>query len=675
MAGASILILVAILALVVAWAGDRRLQAERRATDHNRYASDVQSALRAWQAGEMRRVDQVLARLSVNGSETDHRGWEWYYLASLRHRENLTIRGSGLANSAVVFSPGGDRLAAAGPKDAKIWDAVTGEELVVLRGHLARVEAVSWSPDGRYLATGSRDKSIRIFDATSGGQVSVLAGSAAGISKVAWNSSGDRILASNPRESIVWDISSSDAASRVMPGRTTAVFSPDGTQLACLAEHRIEIRDALTLERSSTLDASPTLKPILEWNAALGRLVSIDTDGGLHLWNAHVENQALFTPTGVDQVSAMTVSPDGNEIAIGREGGSIVIWDREAGRMIRLLRGHTSRVVGLDWHPTAELLASIDSRNTIKVWDTTQDQEARILSEHSRLVRAVAWSADGRRLASASDDRTVQIWDADTHEMIQRMELSRAPAAIHVLAWCPTGRRLAYADADVIHIVDTNDVSNESILAGHRRYVTALAWSPDGQLVASGSRDCSVRIWDAEKCQELCTLTRTRRTTEDLEWSPDGRSLAIADGEKIVRLWDVRSRQVVTTLDDHYFQVTALAWSPGGAEIATAGAATHIRVWSALDGREIANIHAHARNVWSIDWSPGGRRLASASADGALKIWDPRAGLEMLTLRKHHKDVYTAAWSPDGHRLATSSLDGTIRIWDAAQAYRDASGQ
>jgi WD40 repeat protein/serine/threonine protein kinase len=238
-------------------------------------------------------------------------------------------------------------------------------------------------------------------------------------------------------------------------------------------------------------------------------------------------------------------------------------------------------------------------------------------------------------------------------------------AAVTTVSFSPDGQRLATASKDnTAKLWDARTGQQLLSLKGHKSRVTSVSFSPDSQRLATASDDNTVKVWDARTGKELLSLRGHTNTVLSVSFSPDGQRLATASGDKTAKVWDARSGKELLTFRGHANSPLSVSFSPDGQRVATAGDYA-AKVWDARSGQELLMLKGHKNWLMSVSFSPDGQRLATASYDMTAKVWDARTGQELHSLNGHTNYVSSVCFSPDAQRVATASGDQTAKVWDA----------
>lgn len=191
-----------------------------------------------------------------------------------------------------------------------------------------------------------------------------------------------------------------------------------------------------------------------------------------------------------------------------------------------------------------------------------------------------------------------------------------------------------------------------------------LHWSPDGQMLATGSMSNTVQLWNATNGELLRTFPTHGGEVRTVAWSSDGETLASGSDDKAIFIWDVLKGSLRQVLKGHSGAVNSLAWSSDGQSLASGSSEGTVRIWKPLAGLDSTCLDGNAGSVNKVVWSPDGHLLASASDDGAVRVWDVESSKLMWVLRGHDGPALALAWSANGEMIASGSEDRTIRIWD-----------
>jgi WD40 repeat protein len=238
------------------------------------------------------------------------------------------------------------------------------------------------------------------------------------------------------------------------------------------------------------------------------------------------------------------------------------------------------------------------------------------------------------------------------------------------LAYSPDGTLLASGSQDrTVRIWDPADETELACLRDSECWVMSVAWSPEGDRIATASTDGRLRIWDTRTSELLLEWSADRRSLRDVCWSPDGESLLAVNEMGEAHVWSARSGVPSGDFPEaEGGTIWRPVYSPSGDRIAAASDDSTVRIWDAASGRELARFCGHdpEKGVSCLDWSRDGGRLASGSADGTARIWDVANGECLASCAGHEDRIWNIAFSPDGSRIASASNDYTVRTWDGA---------
>jgi WD40 repeat protein/tRNA A-37 threonylcarbamoyl transferase component Bud32 len=607
----------------------------RTALERELYSQRLARAERELAAHSQRRALELLA-----ACPPEQRQWEWFCLQRLCHRQQTVLRGHTATITDIAFHPDGHRLFSAGHDHTiRIWDVQTGALLQTLGDHTDAIQSVNLSPDGRLLASCGLDRTVRVWDADSGRLLHTLTDFRHAVSRVAFAPDHQTLVSQCGNEVSFWNARSGEKirTQKFETHLSGLVLQPDGRRF-------VTIHPDYTLRFWDTTNGEPSL--VLRGHTSVPRRVAFSPDGKRL---ASGDGEALRSDTGV-----------------------VKIWDTTTGAELMTLTGHTDAIAGVAFHPRSQRLVSASHDGTIKVWDLAEGREVVTLRGQGAFANAVRFSADGRFLASALADHTILIWDAapwnDDREPEEIYARTVAGERVFAVTYGPDGKRVATMSERTrlrLRAAESGEELASARLSENPGEALALACSPDSKNLASGVGSGRIYVLDAASGKEVFSLTgHGGGPIKGLAFSADGQWLASASWDRSARLWDWRSKKLLRTLTGHTDAVVAVAFSPDGETLATGSYDQSIKVWNARTGEELRTLGGQVSRVEAVAYCPTAPLLASAGGDARVTLWDTRTWQPLRQLRGHSDNVCSLAFSPAGHLLATGSDDWTVTLWD-----------
>ncbi|MCY4569966.1 MAG: WD40 repeat domain-containing protein [Candidatus Poribacteria bacterium] len=394
-------------------------------------------------------------------------------------------------------------------------------------------------------------------------------------------------------------------------------------------------------------------------------------------------------------------SPDGSRLAVS---SSIGIWfyDSQTGKELGLLTYTDGiRPFAFAYSPDGNTIANagtkqmtvltgrIESRlpsisgNIVQMRDVTTGEKRTTVSTQTQSVASIVYAPDGNTIATARKrDNTVYLWDPATGKSKGTLERV-GKGSVQSFVYSPDGNTIATAGGwtdNVVQLWDAQTGAHKTTLTGHTKRVNSVAYSPDGNIIVSGSTDGTVRLWDIITGKQKAVLNHTSWMNYLLPWlnppvnavaySPNGNTVAAASEDSKLRLWDTRTTQLKFTLTGHTGPVNAVVYSPDRKTIATAGGWNDntVRLWDAVTGETRAVLTGYI-HISSVAYSPDGKTIATSGdyRSDALQLWDVKTKKLKTTYTKHTKgDLSSIVYAPGGKTIAAVNLsDNTVRLWNA----------
>jgi WD40 repeat protein len=537
-----------------------------------------------------------------------------------------------------------------------------------LQGHTADVWGADFSPDGKYLVTGSSDKTARLWDLATGETIRVFSRSRGSLESVAFSPDGKYIVTANlpDKTASLWDVVSGQEM-QVFSGHTAAVgevkFLPDGKYVVTTSDDlTVRIWDVVTGE---------TLHILTGHNDGITRMavspdgkyvVTGSLDRTARLWDASTGQQVrVFDHPEV--VSAVAYSPNGKYFATGCEDLVVRLWEASTGQVVREFLG--GEVLGIEFSPDGRFLLTGGSDRTALLWDLATGETIRSFTGHTSSIQTVTFSPDGHQIVTTSNDRIVRVWSLQSASL--GTQFIGHKEFVFQASFSPDGEYIVTASIDSsAHIWNTLTGQTIITLIGHTNEVRSAVFSPDGKTVLTASADGTARLWEVASGKELLRLDGHTDAVNQAAFSPDGQYIVTASWDGTARVWDPRTGQTkVIYTNQGPGRVNRVAFSPNGKTVASSGDDGTARIWDPLTGEDLMIFKGHTDRVTGVAFSPDGKYLVTCSFDGSVRLWEVSSGKEIRRFAGHRNGSFSAAFSPDGKFVLTGSgRDETARLWD-----------
>lgn len=425
----------------------------------------------------------------------------------------------------------------------------------------------------------------------------------------------------------------------------------------------------------------------------------------IRIWDAATCRLLRTLEGHSDQPRDVAFSADGDILVSGGADGTVRLWNSQSGESISTFELENGKVSSIATSPAGLLVAAGGEGSWVHIWDgLTGEKKYTLRQSHETSVHSVAFSADGERLVSCCREKAIG-WDPLTGEEVFRRSFSNMRSAalnpatgdssdmafgffpsviagnpvvgkvrwhkhahksgVWDLAFSPNGQKIASAGQDeqvIVRDARTGDVLQT--IKGHSSAVRQLAFSPDGTQLATASNDHTLKLWDLTRPQETHPLPGHEASVYSVAYSPDGRILASGDIQGMICVRDAESLEVQHTFRGARLDLFRnVSIHPDSTLLAAPVSRYEVAIWDLSTGVETQRWEAHEKFLWNVRFSPDGKHLATSGYDDAVRVWNIETGTKVV---EHQITASCLAFSPDGKQLAAGGSH--VMIWDAMDA-------
>lgn len=587
--------------------------------------------------------------------------------AKLASRLGEPVKGHDNLVVDVELSPDGALALSAGWDGAiKVWDAKNGKELRALTGHDELLYWAHFTAGGKRIVSGAMDKTIRVWDVRSGNELARLETEQT-MQVSAISPDGRWLAASSPEEKVVmlYDLEKSCEPAGELPHEAKGIllnlaFSSDGKRLASagMFDDFVQVHDVAKREVLFT-EPAPFGVSALAWSPD-GESLYLGGNDDVVQWGI-AGKEVLEGMGGHEETThGLSVSEDGSIVYFGDGSGAVRGWNLAAGEQVFFAGEHRDTVADTALSPDSKLLLSGSHDGTVRFWDVATERETLVPPGHTNLVQEVAWSADGARLLSGCLDNSACLWDVKSGKLLQY-------ATAHDYAVVGTafvGEHCVTAGQDnTVRFFDAKGAEVEARRIDFGEDVPPMmAMAAHGGRALVGFGDGSLRIVDLKTGETLASPDAHEDAIVDVAWSPNGERLASVAWDGCLRVFDAAGR-------------TLFADSEGGEEAPVAVAFLDDLTVLVADGA--GDVAARSVEGGKAKWSfglgeegwveplavaPDGKTFAMACSDG-LAFHDVATGERRFAVTTPDGSIGCLTFSPDGKVLAAGLLDSTVLLW------------
>jgi len=574
----------------------------------------------------------------------------------------------------------GDRYALTGDTNGnlRMWDIESGDCLWSNSDHRRMVTSIAISDDGRRAISSCRGRTLLVWNSENGDKLTSMDDHEGYVHSVAITPDGNRAVSASRDGTLkIWDLGNGSLI-HTLTGHSGKVR---------ITDHRVII--------------TPNGKYAI--SAADGKSM------GIAMWDIDQGNEVGDLEESERGALALAVTPDGRNIVSGDIDSVLNVWDLENHRLVHTIQAHSDQLlipggnplygIAIAITPDGQQVVSVSVDKKLKVWDIFSGEQISSFTVESHLW-ACAVTMDGETIIAGDFAGQVHFLRLENFTSGTPVVTARRHRAQRLMVRCllcggsfeieqsVLGSAIPCPDCGAALRVNTFtlDVSelrlasrvsiSEKIdgrpeketeprrLIGHQDSVGAIALTSDGHCLVTGSDDNTLKLWNLQSGEILCTLEGHTNVVNAVALTPDGTRAVSGSDDDTLKLWDLQSGEVLRTLEGHTFSVNAVAVTPDGRCVISGSGDETLKVWDLQNGELLQTLRGHKDSVCAVAVTPDGCRAISGSVGKTLMVWELESGELLRSLEGHTNVVNAVAVTLDGTRAVSASHDKTLKVWD-----------
>jgi WD40 repeat protein len=532
-----------------------------------------------------------------------------------------------------------DQITAIAVSDDAAWSAVgtwsgavdvwhnASRKRTAIPGHRGIVRRIAFASGGRLFASGGIDRTLRIYDAQDGRVVRVIEGLSAEVRHLSFKPDATALVSADLEGNVQsWDVNNGAAQFHVQSrgARPAIRWTQDGRTLVVAGGGRALLIDGASGREADSVPTEPVVLDLAERDD--GRMLGLVAAGPQEVRVTDIRTASVLAtlPGGGNLSDKLTFMARGTRVLEVGEDQTLRTWRiRTPSGLSENTRPAAGPIYALAVSPSGSTLAAAGRTRTIQLLDTASGRLREQWPGHLAAVNELAFSRDGARVASASWDNSLRLWETDTRK--SEVLWSNSSWPVVSAAFSPDGTHIAMASGPSgIRIVDLRTGAPRTLAQAHDYMVFGLDYSPNSRTLASAG-GTSVRLWDATRDTPLHTLRGHQGTLRKVRFSPNGDLVASGADDGTVRLWETATGREVRVLGPQAERVVSLGFHPGGQRIGVTLSGGGVGVWD-LQGRRVATMRGHRGDANTVVFAREGKWMITSGDDATIRAWDLESG-------------------------------------------------